>query len=218
VPADAIPKALAQIQRGEYEAARAALAPLVAAHPQWGRARFALALAWHKEKRYETARPLFERAIALEPAYAPAHLFFGWCLYYLGDLPAARREFGIYLAGEPDSADALIGAALVEMDDGHDTEAAARLERASSIAKQRGDAESEFRAQVRLGDLRAGRDDVAGALACYGRAIELRPESAEAWFKVARARSRSGDEAGAAEAMKTAGRLRDSVRAGTGGS
>src|SRR5262245_41924388 len=74
------------IEQGKTQDARELLAPVVAQHRDWARAHLVLALTYHRENRYQQARPLFERALELEPQNHAARFYYGWCLYYLGEL------------------------------------------------------------------------------------------------------------------------------------
>ncbi len=210
-PAQTIPECVRLIQAGRFDEARGILEPLVSAHPDWGRAQFTLGLTFHKEKRYGAARPYFERALALEPEYQPAHLFTAWCYYYLGELALAKTQFEAVRAADAASAEAALGLGLIALDGGETAGATNRLEEAIRFARAASDGETEYRAQTRLGDLLA-QGDAPGALdaagTAYERAAALRPEAPEIWFKIARLRERQGNSSGAAEARARLERLR----------
>lgn len=206
------------IRQGRTAEARALLEPVVAAHPAWGRARFHLALTWHEEHRYALARPEFERAIALDPAYRPAKLFYGWCLYYLGDLEQAHARFQAYLADRPDDADATFALGLIALDQDDAVGARTEFERAIALAREQSDAPVEAKAQIRLADalLRDGTPDArAAAQRALERAVELEPRRPEAWFKLSRVLSLAGRTEAARDAAAKSQALRaEAIRMG----
>ena len=74
------------IEQQRTGAARVRLRKHLNRNPDDGRAAFLFGLSYHREKRYALARPWFEQAIEHAPEYDPAWYFFGWALYYLGEV------------------------------------------------------------------------------------------------------------------------------------
>lgn len=193
---------LAQIRRGEYEAARSRLAPVVADHPGWARAHFFLALTYHKQHRYAHARELYEKVAALDPEYVPARIYHGWCLYYLGDLDAAEERFLHFLEARPDYPDAIFALGLIDFDHDRIDSAAGRFRKAIALAEARGDANTVAKGRARLADVLIRRGDLPGARAELEKSIEANPENYETYFKLSRVLQRLGDERGAAAARE----------------
>lgn len=205
------------IRQGRTADARTLLEPVVAAHPGWGRARFHLALTWHEEHRYALARPEFERAIVLDPTYRPAKLFYGWCLYYLGNLERSREAFRAYLADRPDDADARFALGLIALDQDDVFGARSEFEKSIALARDQKDVPVEAKAQIRLADalLRDGTPDArAAARRALERAVELEPRRPEAWFKLSLVLSLSGQAEAAREAAAKSQALRAAASGG----
>ena len=76
-----------------------------------------LALSFVREGRWETAKKLYERALELDPDQHRIRAPFGWCLYYLGELEASRRQFDSFLAIEPDDPAAVYAVAMISIDE-----------------------------------------------------------------------------------------------------
>ncbi len=201
-PPDFLKGCLALIDQKQYEQARHRLAPVVANHPGWARAHFYLALTYHKQNRYERARELFQRALQLDPQEHSVRLFYGWCLYYLGELAASREMIESFLAVRPDYPDAIFALGLIDFDDDDIDSARRRFQKAIELARQRQDKPTEAKARARLADvlirtgkLRPARDELV-------RSIELNPDNYETYFKLSRVLQRLGDTEGAEEARR----------------
>lgn len=183
------------IREKQFDAARAQLLPIAAAHPRWARATFMLGLTYHEEARYEMARPLFEKAIALDPSDLAFRPFFGWCLYYLGEADASREQFETYLKAKPDYADAHFAIGLIAYEEDDLDEAVKRFNRTIASAVAAKDARTEGKARARLGDVYIRRNELVKARDELLKAVELRPDAYEAYFKLSRVFERLGDRA-----------------------
>jgi tetratricopeptide (TPR) repeat protein len=203
------------IEAGQFEAARARLEPIVAAHPRWQRALFLLALAHHEQKRYGEARPLFARALAADPSSADVlaiRLHYAWCLYYLGDAEGARREFESFVAERADYADAHFGLGLIAFDADDVAGATERFETAIRLAQAAGDVRREGKARARLADVLVRTGELTRARTELETAVKLRPDAYEAYFKLSRVLERLGDAEGAARALELHHSVREQVR------
>lgn len=205
-------RCLELIKAKQYEAARLRLEPIVSAHPGWARAHFLLALTYHEEQRYELARPLFARAVQLDAAEHSVLPFYGWCLYYLGDLEAARRQFEAYLQVKPDFADGHYALALIDFDRDDLEAASRRLATTINLASSAAEPRTEGKARARLADVHIRRGELEQARTELQRAVELRLDAYEAYFKLSRVLERLGDHEGAQRAFETGQALREQVR------
>ncbi len=203
---------LALIEQKQYEQARRLLAPVVADHPGWARAHFYLALTYQKENRYERARELFRRALQLDPQEHSVRLFYGWCLYYLGELAASREMIESFLAARPDYPDAIFALGLIDFDDDDIDSAGRRFKRAAELARQRKDKPTEAKARARLADVLIRSDELEPARDELVRSIELNPDNYETYFKLSRVLQRLGDAEGAEEARRAHHRVRQRAR------
>jgi Tfp pilus assembly protein PilF len=207
------------IRAGEFDAARARLIPIVTAHPRWQRATFLLGLSYHEEQRYGEARPLFARALALDPASddtTSIAMFYGWTLYYLGEPDAARRQFETVLARRPEDPESHFALGLIDYDADDLAAATRRLEAAIALAGARADARAEGKARARLADVYVRRGELARARELLEAAVRLRPDAYEAYHKLATVLERLGDAAGAARARARHREVREQVRPSSG--
>jgi tetratricopeptide (TPR) repeat protein len=203
---------LALIEQKQYEQARQLLAPVVADHPGWARAHFYLALTYQKENRYERARELFRRALQLDPQEQSVRLFYGWCLYYLGELAASREMFESFLTVKPEYPDAIFALGLLDFDDDHIDSARRRFLEAITLARQRQDKPTEAKARARLADVLIRTGELGSARDELVRSIELNPDNYETYFKLSRVLERLGDAQGAEAARSDHHRVQQRTR------
>jgi hypothetical protein len=191
------------ISEGRFMEARAAVALYQKRHRYCPTCEFLHGLSYHKEKRYELARPFFEKAIEMEERYAPTWYFFGWCLYYLGELDESRDAFERHLALDPLEGDSHFGIGLIAMDEGDLETAEARFRKAIELQEQNPRRVREVaKAHARLGDVFTLQDKLEDARRQLFLATELWPDHYEAQFKLARVLYRLGEDEAAGEAMK----------------
>ena len=185
------------------EAARERLEEYLDESPRDGRATFLVGLSYHRQKHYAQARPHFERAITLEPEYHPAYHFLGWCMYYLGEMDAARRAFEMHLGYLPDEGDSHFAIGLIDLDEHRLAEAEERFLRAielqADIPRRQRDV---AKAHARLADVYLLRNELEPARGRLQRATELWPEHYAAFYKLHRVLTRLGDEEAAREAFR----------------
>lgn len=191
------------IEAHRTETARADLGAYLEEFPDDGKAEFLLGLSYHREKRYSLARPHFARAVALEPGYHPAYHFQGWCLYWLGELPAAREAFEKHLHYTPDEGDSHFAIGLIDLDEDRLDEAAGRFRRAIALQKDTPQRRKDVaKAHARLGDIHIRRDELEEARTQLQTATELWPEHYTAFYKLSRVLTRLGEPEAAAEAFR----------------
>ncbi len=206
---DFLPSCLKLIRQRQTARARKLLEPVVADHPAWAKARFYLGLTYHREKRYERAAELFKRSLELDHLYHTPRVYYGWCLYYLGDPEAARGMFESYLEVKPDHPDALFALGLIAFDADKVASAQRLFERVIVLAQTGNDAESEAKGRARLADVLIRLDMIKPAKAQLDRSIELNPDNFEVYYKLSRVLERLGE----GEAAEAARLKHDEVRA-----
>ncbi len=191
------------IGRQQIDSARARLQPFIEAHPEDGKAAFLMGLTYHREKRYALARPWFESAVALEPAYHPTYHFHGWCLYYLGDMQGARAAFDRHLAFLPGEGDSHFALGLIALDDDRLDDARQRFRRAIELQQDNPRrARDVSKAHARLADVHIRRDELEAARDELRFATALWPQHYTAFYKLSRVLNRLGDNEAADEAFR----------------
>lgn len=184
------------ITAGNFSAAESVLRTAVGQNPDSARARFYLALAVHKQKRYDQARSGFERAIESRQAFPEidyAFHYYGWCLFHLGELDAARAAFEEHLARVPDEGDSHYAIGLIEMEDGRLTEAERRFRACIALQKDDPSRRTECsKGYARLGDVHLRRGELEAARDTYRLAVTLYPNHYEAWANLADALEQLG--------------------------
>ncbi|MGA1017257.1 MAG: tetratricopeptide repeat protein [Phycisphaerales bacterium] len=201
-----IDAARALMRQGRFDLAEAALRTVLAEQIDSDRARFFLAVAVGKQKRYGEARVLYEAVLASRqtfPERIHAEHFLGWALYYLGEPEAARVHFLAHAEAVPGDGDSAFAIGLIALDADDRPEAERWLEEA--IRRQENDptlAREVAKAEARLGDLRYREDRVEEAIELWQRCVARWPDHHEAWSKLARGHARLGRDAEAALATR----------------
>ena len=123
------------------------------------------------------------------------------------DLSRARALLGEALELDPDDPDAVYNLAVVELREGHDSEALAGFDRV--LALQRGNPEGVTRALRSQALNNAAviyysRGDYLDAATALGEAVRLDPDDGQAWFNLGLTREKLGEREGAREALRRA--------------
>lgn len=205
-------RCLQLIRAQRYGEARSRLQGILMQHPAWPRANLLMAITYHKEHRYEEARPLFARVLELDPKEHAARPFYGWCLYYLGEAAECEKMFQSYLDVNPDYSDAHYALGLLAMHRDDTAEAARRFETATQLAAQQNEPRIEGKARARLGDIYARNGELEKARVELEKAVVLRPDAYAAYFKLSRVLQRLGDREGADRARAMHEKIREQVR------
>jgi len=173
------------ISRNLLATARDRAAAYLEQNPESGQGEFLLGLTYHREKRYALARPHFAKAVQLSPNFHPAHHFFGWCLYYLGQSNEARSTFQEHVRLVPDHADSHFALGLLAMEDDRLDDAERRFTRAIELQKDNPARKREVaKAHARLGDLYMRQDRLDAAKTQLETAINLWPQHYAAYYKL----------------------------------
>ncbi len=189
----------AQMDAGQYAAARDALEKLVAAEPGNAEAHFMLGLTYFNLADYSKARASFSQAMALEPQRAAAvHHNLGVLAYQTGEMETAVTEFKAALEADPTDPDShyQLGATYLQI----------AISNSDPVFLQQ--AETEFEqvlalapgkpeALVGLGTLYLNQNRIAEAIALLEQAVQGNPEMREALFALGMAYFASGDVASA---------------------
>lgn len=149
------------------------------------------------EEGYRLARDAVDRALEIDPDFAPAHAALGWiAMNHGGDLAAAARHLEHALTLEPTDADIIATAGLLAQGLG-------RLDTAIELDEyvtMRDPVNTIGHANLGIAYLYAGRLDEA--IASIRMALSLSPGFAGAQFAVGVALLLKGDPAGALAAMQ----------------
>ncbi len=171
-------------------------------NPPDGKAEFLLGLSYHREKRYGMARAHFDRGVDLSPEYHPAHHFRGWCLYYLGEMEAARRSFEEHLRYVPGEGDSHFAIGLIDLDADRLDEAERRFREAIDLQAARPRRVGDVaKAHARLADVYVRRERLAEAKSHLLTATAMYPDHYSAFFKLYRVLTRLGETQAAERAL-----------------
>jgi len=203
-----LPHCLELIRAGRTEEARELLAPAAERRPDWAEAQALLGFTYFNEKRWEAAKTLYERALAIDPDLHATRVPYAWCLYYLGRLNEAREQFLAYLEIDPDYPDAVFALGLIQFDTDDLEPAEHQFRRVIILARARRDVAREALAHTRLADIHMRTGNLQRAKHELVRSIGLDPSNPKAYFKLSRALQLLGDTEGAAAARTTYEELR----------
>lgn len=195
------------------EEARSLIGPLIADSPNDARLKSYLALSYVHENRWESASRAYAEALRLEPSETEYRLLYGWSLYYLGQLGAARTQFEIFLQSHEDFVDAIFAVGLIEFDQDQMNEAEARFRRVIVLTRARQDDRRHSMARARMADIFLRRNNPSRARLELKRALELDPTNTKAQFKMSRVLQLLAQHEEAAAAHRRFETLRDSAAA-----
>jgi len=126
------------------------------------------------------ARAAAEEALRLSPSLGEAHMALGLCLYWVDkDYAAAFKELSIAAATSPNEPDLFYLIGGIYRAQGRWREALVTTQRAQDRDPRNREA------LLRAGDYHLFVRDWAGATACYNRALEIAPDSADARISLA---------------------------------
>ncbi|MCH7700158.1 MAG: tetratricopeptide repeat protein [Planctomycetes bacterium] len=211
-PPGFLPQCLELINHERYVEARMRLSPVVADHPGWARAQLYLGITYLKENRDGEARPYFERALQLDPQQDATRIHYGWCLYSLGDIDAARNMFESYPQQKAGFAEASFALGLIDFDADDLESATVRLDTSIARAQLLKDTRMEAKARARLADVFLRTDDLQDARTQLERSLKLNSDNYEVWFKLSRVLERLGDTDGAEQARRKHEEIRERRR------
>jgi protein O-GlcNAc transferase len=189
----------AQIDAGQYDAARDALEKLIATDPENAEAHFMLGLTYFNLGEYAKAQASFSQAMALEPQRAAAvHHNLGVLAYQTGDMETAVAEFKAALEADPNDPDShyQLGATYLQIavsnsDLTYLQQAEVEFKRALELAPGKPEA------LVGLGTLYLNQNKIAEATKLLEQAVQSNPEMREALFALGMAYFAGGDTASA---------------------
>lgn len=210
-------QAAALIAERRLEHARHVIDEFLGEHPEHGPATFLLGLTHHEAFNYGKARPLFERAIELDPEYHPTYHFYGWCLYHLGEAETAREAMKTHLEFSPREGDSHYVIGLVDYDAGRIDDAADRFLKAIEYQEGvRGRQGSLANAHARMGQVYAQQGELEKAREHLESAVTLFPPHDEAWYQLSRVMLRLGEDEKAAIALERHEEVSRHARRNTG--
>jgi tetratricopeptide (TPR) repeat protein len=129
-------------------------------------------------RRPDLARPLFERALAVNPHQQEARYFLARLLVGEGDLPGARRHVEAILAAQPASVPALLEMAQIAGALGDLTGSRSHLRRALAVAP------TDVDVLVALGASHARHREQEEAGRYFRRALDLEPGHPQVLYNV----------------------------------
>lgn len=189
---------------GQRSQAEAVLRELLQQNPQDADARLLLGSILMEAGNRESIEHL-ATAVSLRPHSAEAHNALGEAYNAFGDIKAARLEFQRAVNLDPRHAQAQSNLGAATLQDGDRIAAIAPLERAIHLFGNKADAAFPLylRAQIYMGER-----DASQAVVELRKAVELRPDFAEAWSELGEARRNLADNQGAVIALRRALELR----------
>ena len=211
VIAPAIQEAGRLCARGQFDAARALASQYASDHPDDGLAEFVIGLTYHEAGNHGPAVEHFQRAIELTPQHVRTHLYFGECLFMLGDLEGARREYEALRAARPQDPEGAYRIGLVDLEEARLSVAEAHFREAISLfdvmartdprqfAARRATA---ARCHARLADVHFARDDYEAARSELIAATTIEPRNISAYFTLSQVYRRLGRDDLAEQAME----------------
>lgn len=197
--------------RGEFDAARALASHYAAEHPQDGLAEFVIGLTYHEAGNHGPAVTHFQRAVQLTPGHARTHVYFGECLFMLGDLVGARREYETLREAQPRNPEGAYRVGLVDLEEGRLDDAAARFREALALfdAMARTDPRqfaarraTVARCHARLADVHFARDEYEAARSELIASTTIEPRNISAFFTLSQVYRRLGQHDLADQAME----------------
>jgi len=192
------------VAAGSFLDAEIVLNAILREQPDCAQAKFLLGVVFLKTQRAARALPLLQASLDSRQAFTGrSHVehFIGWTNYQLGELDAAKRAFQSHVAAVPTADDSYYGLAVIALDEDRVADAQQALERAlelvgSSPRRQR----DRAKILARLGDIEFRADRPEPAVALFEESLQLYPDHAEVWGKLARALDRLGRTDAATEA------------------
>lgn len=206
------------VAAGSFLDAEIVLSAILREQPECAQAKFLLGVVYLKSQRAARALPLLQASLDSRQAFTGrSHVehFIGWTNYQLGELDAAKRAFQSHVAAVPTADDSYYGLAVIALDEDRVADAQQALERAlelvgSSPRRQR----DRAKILARLGDIEFRADRPEPAVALFEESLQLYPDHAEVWGKLARALDRLGrtDAATDARAKQAEAQARGDAR------
>jgi tetratricopeptide (TPR) repeat protein len=194
-------KARELVAKGSLKEAEVTLRQIIAADPNNADVRVLLGTTLVLEGvRGESVEQLTE-AVRLRPGSADTHNKLGMAFSRFLDIKPAREEFEKALALDPDLAEAHVNLALILAQAGELGPAGEHLDRAIELqGNTRGAAYAHYlRAKVW-----AGRDQDEKSIVEFQKAVQLKPDYAEAWSDLGGMRRLTLDHVGAVRALERA--------------
>jgi len=185
-------RSLAAKDQGDFESALRHCAAAVRVEPGDPRCHSEQALILWKLGRLDDAMQAADRALAIDPLFAPALVNRGNVWLDLGRREQAEEDFAQAVALEPWRVAGWIHLGVVRYLAGDLDAAHVALARAEQLDPKNANAAYNH------GNVLAAQGDVAAAIAAYGRAIASDPGMRDAYFNRGATRLGSGDAAGAA--------------------
>ena len=189
------------VAKGSLREAEVTLRQIVAADPNSADARILLGTVLVLEGvRGESVEQLTE-AVRLRPNSANAHNRLGMALSRFLEVKPARDEFEKALDLDPDLAEAHLNLSLILVQAGELGPAGEHLDRAIEL---QGNSRASAYAHYLRAKVWGGQDKIESSIAEFQKAVQLRPDYAEAWSDLGGMRRLALDHDGAVRALERA--------------
>lgn len=197
--------------RGDFDAARALATQYATDNPADGLAEFVIGLTYHEAGNHGPAVAHFQRAVELTPQHARTHQYYGECLFMLGDLQGARREYEALRRARPDDPEGVYRIGLVDLEEARLDDAEARFREAIALFDGMARADPRqfaarratvARCHARLADVHFARDDYQLARGELIAATTIEPRNISAFFTLSQVYRRLGRDDLARQALE----------------
>jgi Flp pilus assembly protein TadD len=189
------------VAQGSFKRAEATLRQIIARDPNSVDAHILLGTALALEGiRSESLEQLSE-AVRLRPAFANAHNKLGMALSRFLEVKPAREEFEKALELDPNLAEAHVNLALILAQAGELGPAAEHLDRAIQL---QGNSRAASYSHYLRAKIWGAQNQNEKATAEFQKAVQLRPDYAEAWSDLGGMRRLALDHDGAVQALEKA--------------
>lgn len=131
-----------------------------------------------EQQQREEARNEFEKALAINPQYAPAHYDLGLLSYNQGDLPLALEHYRRAIAANPQHTEALNNIGFVLMQQGEQQQALSHFEHAIKIHPEF----SDYR--YNMGIIYRDQQQPDKAESCFRKCLKYSPDDPDAHFQL----------------------------------
>jgi len=193
------------IRQEQYEPAEALLKRVLEQYPDYSQAQFFLGVCYKQQRDHARARRAFERVLEMDVPFhqdEATYYFYGWSLYWLGELDEARAAFEKHIEASPHEPDSHFALGLIDYDENKLDAAEKRfrkslelLDRMSRTNPQRyrGRLNAVSKAHVRLADVHVRRGELQEARKELELAIDIWPRYPEPYYKLSRVLFRLGE-------------------------
>jgi tetratricopeptide (TPR) repeat protein len=185
-----------KMEAQEYSDAILILINMIEIDPEDEKRLATLALCYQHLKDFDAAIKAYNKALAIKPDYAEAHINLGSALEEQGKLEEAIEAYNKALAIKPDYAEAYNNMGVTLKEQGKLEEAIEAYNKALAIKPDYADAYNN------IGVTLKERGKLEEAIEAYNKALAIKPDYAEAYYNMGNALQEQGKLEEAIEAYK----------------